>query len=108
MAICTTAAGRSVPYRLRAAHGRCLGSGDLGRRQKQRLRIVVLGGSADRPWWTALSAPDGRNARLHLSAAICDVAGDTEHVRQDTFLFVPIAAECRGMVDDRAVLERDD
>src|SRR6185437_16929364 len=55
-----------------------------------------------------LSRRPRRLFQFHLSTAVGGAAGDTELFRQDPALSQPVIAQCRGVVADRAILQRDD
>ena len=82
--------------------------GDLGPRQDQGLSALVLGRAAGAAGQGSLSQRSRRLFRVHLSAAAGGAAGDTQLFRQDPALSLPVVAQCRGVVDDGAILQRDD
>ena len=68
-------------------------------------------------FWAGQQVLQGRNLypersqrlfRIHLSAAAGGAAGDPELLRQDPALSLPVAAQRRRVVDDGAILARDD
>ena len=108
MAVAAGADRRPVSALLHSADGRRAGPGNFRPRQEQGLSVVVLGRAAGAARQESLSGKPRRLFRLHLSAAVGGAAGDTELFRQDPALSLPIAAQCRRVVDDRAVRQCDD
>ena len=69
---------------------------------------MVLGRPAGAAGQEPLSQRSRQLFRIHLSAAAGGAAGDPELVRQDPALSLPVVPQRRRVVDDGAVLARDD
>src|SRR5712675_2177843 len=83
-------------------------SGNLGERKDKGLSALVLGRAAGPAGQGSLSQRSLCLFRIHLSAAARGPARDTQLFRQDTSLSMPVGSQRGRMVDDGAILERDD
>ena len=108
ISVAASAARYSVSGLLYRADGRRARSGNLGERKDQGLSALVLGRAAGPSGKGSLPQRSQRLFRIHLSAAARGPARDTQLFRQDTSLFMPVASERGRVVDDGAILERDD
>src|SRR5436305_6832847 len=90
------------------ADGRRSRSRDLGGRKNQGLSALVLGGPAGLAARGPLSQRSQSLLRIYLSAAASGSARDTLVFWQTPALYMPLGAQHRSVVDDRAILQRDD
>src|SRR5581483_10611831 len=108
ISLAASALRRSLPDLLSRADGGRSWPGNPRARKDQGLSAVVLGGPTGVAGRRHVSARCQRTFRISVPAAVGHSAGHSRLFREDRLLSLPVPAQCRGLVDDRAAFQRYD